>query len=34
MFKNNSKVLNKKEKLEYIRIYCSDELKKTVQQDV
>lgn len=28
MFKSNSHILNDEERLEYIRIYCSDELKQ------
>lgn len=28
MFKSNSHILNDEERLEYIRIYCSDEFKQ------
>ena len=31
MFKKNSKILSEKEGLEYINIYCSNELKKVIQ---
>ncbi len=31
MFKNNSRDLSKEEKLEYINIYCSDELKEIIK---
>jgi cell filamentation protein len=32
MFKNNSYDLSEEERLEYINIYCSDELKKTIER--
>ena len=31
MFKNNSNIIDEKERKEYINIYCSDELKKIIQ---
>ena len=31
MFKKNSKILSEKERLEYINIYCSNELRKVIQ---
>ena len=30
MFKNNSCIINEKERLEYIDLYCSDKLKKII----
>ncbi len=31
MFKNNSYILNKEERLKYINIYCPSELKKIIE---
>ena len=31
MFKSNSHNLSEEERLEYINIYCSDELKKIIE---
>ena len=31
MFENNSSFISEKEKIEYIDIYCSDELKKVIE---
>ncbi len=31
MFKNNSHLLSEKERLEYVEIYCSDELKQKIE---
>mgnify|MGYP001122638363 CR=1 FL=1 len=31
MFKSNSQNLSEEERLEYINIYCSDELKKIIE---
>lgn len=31
MFKNNSHGLSEEERLEYIKVYCSDELKRIIE---
>ena len=31
MFKNNGHIISEKERLEYINIYCSSELRKVIE---